>query len=432
MTGMASTPKLEVAQAIADLYRTEWGRIVAILIRLLGDFDLAEEAAQEAFAAAVNQWQASGIPDLPRAWIIRTARHKVIDRLRRRTRLTEKLERYAASGLIPSSEAPTYVSDEISDDRLRLIFTCCHPALEIETQVALTLRMLGGLETDEIARAFLVPTATMAQRLVRAKRKIRDAGIPYKVPETTDLAPRIEAVLAVIYLIFNEGYAATKGDSIVRADLCTEAIRLGQLVRQLMAPQPPSEVTALVALMLLHDSRRDARLDEVGDLILLEDQDQSRWNHPQIAEALPLVEEALRGGTGVYALQAAIAALHCQAARAEETDWVQIVRLYEVLERLQPSPVVTLNRAVAIAMADSPQAAFGLIDRLVPELDSYHLFHATRADLLRRIGALEEATQSYRRALELVTNDTERRFLERRLCEVQPADPAVGSPHLVV
>ncbi|MCP6761978.1 MAG: RNA polymerase sigma factor [Fischerella sp. CENA71] len=417
---MASTAKSDVAQTIAAVYRTEWGRIVAILIRLVGDFDLAEEAAQEAFAAAVNQWESSGIPDLPRAWIIRTARYKAIDRLRRRTRLTEKLEWYATSGLIPSSEEPTYESDEIGDDRLRLIFTCCHPALAIETQVALTLRMLGGLETDEIARAFLVPTATMAQRLVRAKRKIRDAGIPYKVPETTDLSPRIEAVLTVIYLIFNEGYAATKGDSIVRADLCTEAIRLGQLMRQLLAPQPPSEVTALVALMLLHDSRRDARLNEAGDLILLEDQDRSRWNHPQIAEALPLVEEALRVGTGVYALQAAIAALHCQAAQAEDTDWAQIVRLYDVLERLQPSPIVTLNRAVAIAMAEGPQTAFRLIDQLAPELDSYHLFHATRADLLRRVGVLEEATQSYRRALELVTNDSERRFLERRLREVQP------------
>lgn len=424
MTEMTSTPNSDVARAIASVYQTEWGRIVAILIRLVGDFDLAEEAAQEAFAAAVNQWQTSGIPDLPRAWIIRTARYKAIDRLRRRTRLTEKLEWYAASGLIPSSEEPTYDSDEIPDDRLRLIFTCCHPAFAIETQIALTLRMLGGLETDEIARAFLVPIATMAQRLVRAKRKIRDAGIPYKVPETTDLSPRIDAVLTVIYLIFNEGYAATKGDLMARADLCTEAIRLGQLLRQLMLPQPPSEVTALVALMLLHDSRRDARLDEAGDLMLLEDQDRSRWNQPQIIEALPLVEAALRGGTGVYALQAAIAALHCQAVRAEDTDWTQIVRLYEVLEQLQPSPIVTLNRAVAIAMADSPQAAFGLIDQLAPELDSYHLFHATRADLLRRVGALEDATQSYRRALELVTNGSERRFLERRLCEVSPNVPA--------
>jgi RNA polymerase sigma-70 factor (ECF subfamily) len=417
---MAPTTKSDVTQAIASVYRAEWGRIVAILIRLVGDFNIAEEAAQEAFAAAVNQWQTSGIPDLPRAWIIRTARYKAIDRLRRRTRLTEKLEWYAASGLIPSGEEPTYDSDEIPDDRLRLIFTCCHPALAIESQVALTLRMLGGLETDEIARAFLVPTATMAQRLVRAKCKIRDAGIPYKVPDKNDLTPRIDSVLTVIYLIFNEGYAATKGDTIVRADLCSEAIRLGQLVRTLMAPQPPSEVTALVALMLLHDSRRDARLDEAGDLILLEDQDRSRWHHPQIAEALPLVEEALRGGTGVYALQAAIAALHCQAARAEATDWAQIVQLYNLLERLQPSPIVSLNRAVAIAIADSPEAALALIDQLTTELDSYHLFHATRADLLRRIGAFQEATQSYTWALELVTNDTERRFLERRLREVQP------------
>ena len=417
---MVLNAETDVTQAIASVYRAEWGRIVATLIRLIGDFDLAEEAAQEAFAAAVKQWQSSGVPDLPRAWLIRTARYKAIDRLRRRTRMTEKLEWYAASGLIPSSEEPTYDSDEIPDDRLRLIFTCCHPALAIETQVALTLRMLGGLETDEIARAFLVPTATMAQRLVRAKRKIRDAGIPYKVPDTADLSSRIGAVLTVIYLIFNEGYAATKGEALMRADLCTEAIRLAQLVRQLMSPQTPSEVTALVALMLLHDSRRDARLDETGDLVLLEDQNRRRWNHQQIAEALPLVEEALRGGTGVFALQAAIAALHCQAARAESTDWAQIVQLYDVLERLQPSPIVSLNRAVAIAMADSPQTAIGLLNKLATELEGYHLFHAARADLLRRIGALEEAAQSYKRALTLVTNDSERRFLERRLREVQP------------
>ncbi|MBW4538601.1 MAG: RNA polymerase sigma factor [Myxacorys chilensis ATA2-1-KO14] len=416
---MVSNAKSDVVQAIAATYRAEWGRIVAILIRLIGDFDIAEEAAQEAFAAAANQWQTSGVPDLPRAWIIRTARYKAIDRLRRRTRLSEKLEWYAASGLIPSSEEPIYDSDEIPDDRLRLIFTCCHPALAIEAQVALTLRMLGGLETDEIARAFLVPTATMAQRLVRAKRKIRDAGIPYKVPDTTDLSPRIDAVLTVIYLIFNEGYAATKGETIVRSDLCIEAIRLGQLARQLMAPQPPSEVTALIALMLLHDSRRNARLDEAGDLVLLEDQDRRRWNHEQIAEALPLVEEALRGGTGSFALQAAIAALHCQAARAEETDWAQIVQLYDVLERLQPSPIVSLNRAVAIAMVGEPEAAIELMDALTTELDGYHLFHAARADLLRRVGASEAAAYSYARALELVTNDSERRFLERRLREVQ-------------
>jgi len=438
---MTTTAKLDVDQVITAVYRIEWGRIVAILIRLVGDFDVAEEAAQEAFAVAVNQWQSSGSPDLPRAWIIRTARYKAIDRLRRKTRMTEKLECYAASGLIPVSEEPTYDDDEIPDDRLRLIFTCCHPVLAIETQVALTLRRLGGLETDEIARAFLVPTATMAQRLVRAKRKIRDAGIPYTVPDTADLPTRIEAVLSVIYLIFNEGYAATQGEAMVRAELCAEAIRLGRLVRALMAPQPPSEVTALVALMLLHDSRRDARLDEAGDLVLLEDQDRRRWHQPQIAEALPLVEEALQNRTGFFALQAAIAALHCQAAQAEDTDWAQIVQLYDVLERLHPSPIVLdwaqivqlydvlerlhpspivfLNRAVAIAMSDEPQTALVLIDTLATELDSYHLFHAARADLLHRIGASEDAAQSYVRALELVNNDSERRFLDRRLREVQ-------------
>ncbi len=417
---MTPNAKPDVNQAITSVYRAEWGRIVATLIRLVGDFDVAEEAAQEAFTIAVNQWQSTGVPEFPRAWIIQTARYKAIDRLRRQTRLTEKLEWYAASGLIPSSEEPNYDSGEIPDDRLRLIFTCCHPALAIEAQVALTLRMLGGLETDEIARAFLVPTATMAQRLVRAKRKIRDAGIPYKVPDTTDLPTRVDAVLTVIYLIFNEGYAATRGEAMVRADLCAEAIRLGRLVRTLMAPQPPAEVTALVALMLLHDSRRDARLDEAGDLVLLEDQDRRRWDRQQIAEALPLVEEALRGGTSPFALQAAIAALHCQAARAEETDWSQIVRLYDLLERLQPSPIVSLNRVVAIAMVDGPQAAIVLIDAIATELDGYHLFHAARADLLRRVGASGEAAQSYARALALVTNDSERRFLKRRLREVQP------------
>lgn len=414
--------KPDVNHAIDSLYRSDWGKIVAALIKLVGDFDVAEEAAQEAFTIAVNQWQATGIPEFPRAWIIQTARYKAIDRIRRRTRLAEKVEWYAASGLIPSVETPNYDASEIPDDRLRLIFTCCHPALSPEAQVALTLRMLGGLETDEIARAFLVPTATMAQRLVRAKRKIRDAGIPFAVPDTNEMPERVDTVLTVIYLVFNEGYAATRGDAMVRADLCAEAIRLGRLVRMLMAPQPPAEATALVALMLLHDARREARLDEAGDVVLLEEQDRRRWNRQQIAEALPLVEEAFRGGPGPFALQAAIAALHCQAARAEDTDWPQIVRLYDLLERLQPSPIISLNRAVAIAMVDGPEAALDLINSLAAtgQLDDYHLLHAARADLLRRAESFEKAAQSYERALALVTNESERRFLERRLREVQP------------
>jgi len=409
--------------AVVDsVYRSDWGRIVATLIRLVGDFDLAEEAAQEAFAAAVNQWRASGVPEFPRAWIIQTARHKAIDRLRRRTRFEEKLESYATAGFSRTIQELDYDTSEIPDDRLRLIFTCCHPALALDAQVALTLRTLGGLETDEIARAFLVPTATMAQRLVRAKRKIRDARIPYTVPDRNDLSARLAAVLTVVYLVFNEGYAATRGKPLVRTDLCAEAIRLGRLVRMLMAPQPPAETTALVALMLLQDSRRDARLNEAGDLVVLEDQDRRRWDQRQIAEALPLVEEALCGGPGPYALQAAIAAVHCRAARAEDTDWPQIVGLYDLLERLQPSPIVSLNRAVAVAMVEGPKPALALIDALAAtgDLDGYHLLHAARADLLRRAGSSVEAAKSYARALALVTNDSERRFLERRLREVQP------------
>jgi RNA polymerase sigma-70 factor, ECF subfamily len=407
-------------EAVEEVYRADWGRIVAALIGLVGDFDLAEESAQEAFSAAVDQWRNTGVPEFPRAWIIQTAKHKAIDRIRRKKRFEEKVELYARDGSVRTVEEPGYDTNAIPDDRLRLIFTCCHPALAAESQVALTLRTLCGLETEEIARAFLVPVPTMAQRLVRAKHKIRDAGIPYMVPETKDMPARLEAVLTVIYLVFNEGYAATRGGPLVRADLCAEAIRLGRLVRLLMEPQPPAEATALVALMLLHDARRDARVNEAGDLVVMEEQDRRRWNREQIAEALPMVERALREGPGVFAVQAAIAAVHCRASRAEDTDWSQIVRLYDVLEQMQPSPIVELNRAVAVAMLEGPRTGLALIDALAAsnDLENYHLLHAARADLLRRLGGFAEAAKSYDRALELATNESERRYLERRLREV--------------
>jgi len=412
---------MTATEAVEQVYRADWGRIVAALISLVCDFYLAEESTQEAFSAAVDQWRDAGVPDFPRAWIIQTAKHKAIDRIRRKKRFEEKVDLYLKDGSTRTVEQPDYDTSEIPDDRLRLIFTCCHPALAAESQVALTLRTLCGLETEEIARAFLVPVPTMAQRLVRAKHKIRDAGIPYIVPETKDMPERLDAVLTVIYLVFNEGYAATRGAPLMRGDLCAEAIRLVRLVRSLMQPQPPPEATALLALMLLHDARREARVDDAGDLVVLEEQDRSLWNRGQISEALPLVTDGLRGGPGVFAVQAAIAAVHCRAPRAEDTDWAQIVNLYDMLQQLQPSPIVQLNRAVAVAMAQGPRTGLQLIDGLAAsnDLEDYHLLHAARADFLRRMADFPEAEKSYQRALELATNESERRYLQRRLKEVR-------------
>jgi RNA polymerase sigma-70 factor (ECF subfamily) len=407
-----------VDDVVSATYRSDWGRIVATLIRMTGDFALAEEAVQDAFEGALGRWREEGIPENPRAWLTLAARHIAIDRIRRKKLLTGKLETYAADLEATAPEAP--LPTDIPDDRLRLLFTCCHPAIALEAQVALTLRTLVGLETDEIARAFVVPPATMAQRLVRAKRKIAAAKIPYVVPETSEMPERLHAVLTVLYLVFTEGYAATRGASLLRTDLSAEAIRLARVVRALTGPAPPSEVIGILALMLLHDSRREARLDDAGDVVVLDDQDRSRWNQQQIQEALPLVEQALAGDPGSFALQAAISAVHARAAKKEDTNWAEIVALYQRLEELSPSAVVTLNRAVAVAMVDGPAAALEILEGIAKEgaLDDYHLFHAAHADLSRRIGAFDAAAESYERALVLVGNDTERRFLERRLREL--------------
>jgi len=388
--------------AVDAVYRADWGRIVATLIRQVGDFDVAEEAAQEAFASAVDQWPTSGVPDVPRAWIIQTARHKAIDQIRRRARFADKLDAYAADS--PQRvEEPDYDPDEIPDDRLRLIFTCCHPALALDGQVALTLRALGGLETAEIARAFLVSEPTMKRRLTRAKAKIKATGIPFAVPDAHVLPDRVDAVLAVIYLIYNEGYSG-------RVDLGAEAIRLGRVLAALLPDEP--EAHGLLALMMIHHARRRARFDG-EDLVLLDDQDRTLWDTDQITAARATLDQAIAlGGRGAYVIQAAIASLQT----AERIDWPQVAEMYRRLVELTGSPVVELNRAAALAQAGDPTAALHIVDHL--DLDGYLYFHSTRADLLRRLGRADEARAAYRRALELATSTPERRFLTRRLDEL--------------
>ena len=402
------------------LHREESGRILATLIGLLGDFDLAEEMLQEAYAVALKQWPTAGTPANPRAWLISTARHKAIDRLRREQRFERKSEEIAKTAEIAARPESDREEEMFADDRLRLIFTCCHPSLPVEARVALTLRTVCGITTEEISRAFLIPVATMAQRLVRAKGKIREAGIPYRVPSPEELRDRLDGVLLVVYLIFNEGYLASSGDALIRRELCAEAIRLGRVLCDLLPKQP--EAQALLGLMLLHDSRRDARVSAEGELVLLEEQDRSLWHREQIEEGTELVESALRGGAaGVYALQAAIAALHANAKTAKDTDWPQIAALYDALLRTHESPVIEVNRAVAVAMGRSLEEGLALLDELDKrkELEEFHLLAAARADLLRRLGRPGEAVDAYRRALALATNDTERRFLRRRLAEIE-------------
>jgi RNA polymerase sigma-70 factor (ECF subfamily) len=403
------------SQRIAEIFKQDAGRVLATLIRLLRDFDLAEEALQDAFAAAVEQWPVKGIPHNPRTWLVSTGRFKAIDRLRRSRLHDRKLAEVAHDPVSQGEDS----SEDFPDDRLRLIFTCCHPALPTDSRVPLTLRTVCGLTTEEIARAFLVPVPTMAQRLVRAKAKIQTAGIPYQVPPPELLPERLDGVLTVIYLVFTEGYSATSGDALLRRDLSAEAIRLGRLLTELMPEE--REVRAALALMLLHDARREARVSPEGELVLLDDQDRTLWDREQISEGVKLVEQVLRSGeAGSYAIQAAIAALHSQADTAATTDWRQISALYGLLLRRNPSPVVELNHAVAVAMVDGPEKGLRLLDALTARgaLRGYHLLPAARADLLRRLGKVEAARAAYREALDLVTLPAERRFLETRLAQV--------------
>jgi RNA polymerase sigma-70 factor (ECF subfamily) len=409
-----SADRTAVEEAVAEAFHAEWGQVVATLIRVTGDWDLAEECAQDAFATALERWTRDGVPRKPGAWLTTTARNRATDRLRRAAVGAAKLREVAV--LADPEPGP---SEEIRDDRLRLIFTCCHPALPFEARVALTLRTLAGLTTAEIARAFVVPEATMAQRLVRAKKKIRNAGIPYRVPPAHLLAERTNAVLGVLYLLFNEGYAASAGADLVRVSLTGEAIRLARVLVSLMPAEP--EVEGLLALLLLHDARRAARVSPDGELVTLENQDRERWDAAEIAEGVALLETALhRGMPGPYQVQAAIAACHATAAKAEETDWRQIAALYAELARFVASPVVALNRAVAVAMADGPAAGLALVDELTAagELAGYHLLPATRADLLRRLDRFAEAAAAYRAAIELAGSEIERRYLAGRLAEV--------------
>ncbi|TAK08257.1 MAG: RNA polymerase sigma factor [Candidatus Manganitrophaceae bacterium] len=408
----------KIRETVDAVYRSDSRRVLATLIRLLGDFDLAEEAMHDAFIAAVEQWRHEGVPKNPAAWLISTGRFKAIDAMRRRARFDASLGEMVNRLEAAANDTSGWNEEAVEDDRLRLIFTCCHPALSADAQAALTLREVCGLTTEEIARAFLTAPPTVAQRIVRAKRKIQDARIPYRVPSQRDLPDRLDAVLRVVYLVFNEGYSASSGASLTRHDLSGEAIRLGRLLIELL-PEP--EAIGLLALMLLQESRRAARTSPAGDLILLDRQDRSLWNRDQIAEGITLVERALSSRRfGPYSLQAAIAAVHAEAPSTEATDWPQIVGLYEVLLRVEPSPVIALNRAVAVAMRDGPAAGLALIDALLAsgDLQEYHLAHSARADLCRRLGKTEEARAAYQRALGLTQQGPERRFLERRLSEL--------------